>query len=637
MRIACTRICVLPAMLAAIAFAAPVSAELSYKITGVGDKLESNIIAFVDTVQLGGEVRLSERDYDSVVAKAVANTRRALRPFGYYAPVISGRIARDQARGHVLVLDVNPGPPIVVSSLDLNVVGEGSSLEEVRIWRTQWPLNVGKILDQTLWEQNKQEILESIEAIGFLAAKFSAHTLNINLDKNTADLVLLLDTGPQFYMGAIDYGEHVLKPGILEYVARFSKGAIYTSRRMDHFRGDLWKTGYFTDIEVEEVIRPDATPPTVDLLVRTKTETRNSYQGALGVGTDTGVRLQADWSRHPMSASGDRLDVGIGWQELNDEYGIRAVYRKPRRARAREFWTTDLTIKFENVDLDFKIDDEDENFITVANGDIAEQNLKFGRLKIKNFKSGDQQLFTTPFVQYLNSNRSYQPVETEPPGTNPLLSPEFDQQFNRVDQAISLGIDADLVLISGKGFDTRGHRERASVFTSLKEFGSEISFTQLYFSTRRSYVASDRWKFLLRAEVGYTDAEVNGFTIDTESGALELSVTRLPNFYRFKAGGSQSVRGYAFEQLSNNNVGSNNVITASAEVEMRFLPTWSAALFVDIGNAFNDWSNPELKTGVGVGVRWYSIAGPIRVDVAQALDFTDKPWRVHFTIGTPLL
>jgi outer membrane translocation and assembly module TamA len=38
-----------------------------------------------------------------------------------------------------------------------------------------------------------------------------------------------------------------------------------------------------------------------------------------------------------------------------------------------------------------------------------------------------------------------------------------------------------------------------------------------------------------------------------------------------------------------------------------------------------------------VGIRWYSIAGPIRIDVAQARDFTDKPWRLHFTIGVPLL
>ena len=79
------------------------------------------------------------------------------------------------------------------------------------------------------------------------------------------------------------------------------------------------------------------------------------------------------------------------------------------------------------------------------------------------------------------------------------------------------------------------------------------------------------------------------------------------------------------------------MVSASAEVEMKFLDNWSAALFFDIGNAFNDWSNPALKKGAGIGLRWYSIAGPIRVDLAQGMDLTGKPWRVHFTIGTPLL
>ena len=98
-----------------------------------------------------------------------------------------------------------------------------------------------------------------------------------------------------------------------------------------------------------------------------------------------------------------------------------------------------------------------------------------------------------------------------------------------------------------------------------------------------------------------------------------------------------SVRGYGFEQLSNNDIGSNHVITGSAEVEYRFLNAWSAALFADIGNAFNDWSEPDLKRGVGIGVRWYSIAGEVRVDYARALDFNGDPWRLHITIGTPLL
>ena len=97
------------------------------------------------------------------------------------------------------------------------------------------------------------------------------------------------------------------------------------------------------------------------------------------------------------------------------------------------------------------------------------------------------------------------------------------------------------------------------------------------------------------------------------------------------------MRGYGFEQLSNNDVGSNNIITASAETEYRVLKSWSVAAFADIGNAFNDWQDPDLKRGVGVGIRWYSIIGEVRVDFAQALDFDGRPWRLHVTIGTPLL
>ena len=125
----------------------------------------------------------------------------------------------------------------------------------------------------------------------------------------------------------------------------------------------------------------------------------------------------------------------------------------------------------------------------------------------------------------------------------------------------------------------------------------------------------------MRGEVGYTEADVDEFVLDVLGEPLELSFTTLPNYYRFKAGGSMSVRGYGFEQLSNNDIGSNHIITASAETEYRFLENWSGAAFFDIGNAFNDWNDPDLKRGAGIGIRWYSIAGEIRVDVAQAIDF----------------
>ena len=147
----------------------------------------------------------------------------------------------------------------------------------------------------------------------------------------------------------------------------------------------------------------------------------------------------------------------------------------------------------------------------------------------------------------------------------------------------------------------------------------------------------ERWKLLLRGEVGYSDALVSESDLEVEDQLINLSVTDLPNLYRFKAGGSTSVRGYGFERLSNNGIGSNNIVTASAELEMLIRPNWSIAAFVDVGNAFNDWGEMDLKKGMGAGVRWYTIAGAVRVDIAKALDLPDEPWRIHFTIGTNLL
>ena len=73
------------------------------------------------------------------------------------------------------------------------------------------------------------------------------------------------------------------------------------------------------------------------------------------------------------------------------------------------------------------------------------------------------------------------------------------------------------------------------------------------------------------------------------------------------------------------------------KLEMKVRENWSLAAFYDVGNAFNDWDEMELKQGVGLGIRWYTIAGAMRLDYAKALDLDGEPWRIHFTIGTSLL
>ena len=621
-----------------LAAASSALADVEYVVIGLDDTLSANVISHVDTVQFGPRVRLRPRDHQKVIDKATADARAALRPYGYYSPVISARILERDEQSAVVELTIDAGPPVRIASVEVGVTGPGAKDRSISSWRRAWPLDEGAVLDQTVWDNEKQNAIETAKSRGYLAAEFTEHRLALDLEQNTASLELLLDTGPRYVMGDVTYSGHELMPGILEYIPRFEKGDPYTARLVSRLRTDLWKTGYFDDVTVLETDRPELDPPTVDFDVRVATKTRNHYTGALGWGDDTGIRLQANYSRHPMSARGDRLDVGIGYQELDDQFTLRSRYRKPRVGRARQWWDAEFTLRFENQDLEVKRDEEDEDFITLANGDLYERHLRFGRLKLKNLKGGEAQRFTTPFVQFLNSDQRFDLVDTTPDDpTTRSGNPPLEGRLRTIENAFSVGLDYEVVDVQGRSFETFGRRDRAWIFHSDKAFGSTVEFTQLYLGTRRSYVLGDRLKFHLRGEVGYTDADVDEFVLDIDGQPLNLSFTTLPNFYRFKAGGSMSVRGYGFERLSNNDIGSNHIITASAEAEYRFLNSWSGAVFADIGNAFNDWNEPDLKRGIGIGIRWYSFAGEIRIDVARAIDFEGKPLRYHLTIGTPLL
>ncbi|MEG3193687.1 BamA/TamA family outer membrane protein, partial [Lysobacter sp. D1-1-M9] len=77
-----------------------------------------------------------------------------------------------------------------------------------------------------------------------------------------------------------------------------------------------------------------------------------------------------------------------------------------------------------------------------------------------------------------------------------------------------------------------------------------------------------------------------------------------------------------------------NVATASVEYEHYFNDSWGAALFVDSGSAFND--SPDWRTGVGIGARWLSPVGPVRVDVAHGLDDPDSSFELYLSIGADL-
>ena len=598
--------------------------ELNVVIQGVQEPILGNVRALVEPFRLTGAGRLSRRRLEAFRVRAEDNARLALRPYGYYRPVVNAQVVPAGERAWRLELAIDPGPPITIAESAVDVTGPGAQLDELRAWRRDWPLRPGAVLVQPTWDEQKQKALDIAADRGYLLASFPRKRMAIDLERNEARLDLQLDTGERAVMGEVTFRQDVVRPSILQPVPRFEPGDPYDAWLMERFRIDLWRTGYFRNIEVVEQRDLDASPPRVDLDVRLEPRPPNTWQGTVGIGSDTGVRGQLGWNRHLISERGDSLRVNTGWQAHNNQFIVQGGYRVPRETRSKQAWIAEAMLRRETQDFLIRDSIEDETLYDLGSNDYDDYSFRVGRERVYDWQRGYRQLFETMYAQYL-----YERVDFRP-------APDVKVR-GQGSSSVVLGIEYDMPYSTGQGFDIEGYHHRAWAFASNESWGSDRDFAQLYASTNWNFRAGERWKFLFRAEAGYSKADVREIEVLIEDRPVLLSVTSLPNLFRFKAGGSTSVRGYGYERLSNNNIGSNHIATLSAETEYRVLQNWSVAAFMDAGNAFNDWSNVSLKKGYGFGVRWYTIAGAMRFDVARAMDLPGDPWRIHFTIGTSLL
>jgi translocation and assembly module TamA len=171
----------------------------------------------------------------------------------------------------------------------------------------------------------------------------------------------------------------------------------------------------------------------------------------------------------------------------------------------------------------------------------------------------------------------------------------------------------------------RGSRLRFLLRAASDDLLSNTSFMQLVVRGKWIWPLPGRSRLLLDTQAGQTWFD---------------KFEDLPPSVRFFAGGDNSVRGYGFETLGPRNelgevIGGSRLFTTSVEIEKQLKPAWSIALFADTGNAFNS-SDPDLHSSIGIGARWQSPLGPVRIDIAEPLDGPDRSAQLHITLGPDL-
>ena len=215
--------------------------ELTIEIDGIKDPLLSNVRARVDPLQVSGGVRLSPRRLERITEQAERQALLALRPFGYYGAGAVTSMTSTAADSWLLRLVIDPGPPLTVSDVAVEVTGTGASLPELQKWKAEWPLTTGRVVDQTVWETQKQRALDLAEMHGYLAARFAEQTIAVDLERNVASLRLVLECGEQAVMGTINFEQDAVREGILELLPRFREGQAYDAWLLEKFRLALGK------------------------------------------------------------------------------------------------------------------------------------------------------------------------------------------------------------------------------------------------------------------------------------------------------------------------------------------------------------------------------------------------------------
>lgn len=601
---------------------------LEYRITGAPEAVEKNIRATVDLLRVEADTprwRLQE-----MARYAPEQIMKAMEPFGFYRAQVNIQQQLNDDNELSYLIEITTGEAVTVRQLMLNGQHPSGQLPEVfQQWLDEWPLTSGSVLDQQRYEQAKTQLEQRAEQQGYFQFQWQQHEIVISEDRQHADIRLQFQTGRKAVFGTTSIEQERFTNKLLNRFIDIQAGERYNSERLDRLRSDLSTSGYFDSVVVVEKVDRSQDPAVVNLEIQLQTRPPNTYSTKLGFGTDTGPRLQLGWDRHHVSRRGDRLNLAFGAQQQNSEFALRANYELPRGNDPDEFWFVRGFAQDENIDFRLAADGTDSSIFPDFNANQRQIRMDTGLLTDIGRDSGwplQQRLFVT----YLfNSFELVDSNNVLPAGLNPNNS--------RDQYVTALGASWDLRRINGSGFATEGTRAQLRLNGALEQAVSDISFAQLYLGVRHSRLLGDRHKVLVRGEIGYTEAETDEFRIPVNDDILELSITQLPEPFRFQAGGDRSVRGYGFESLSNNRIGSNHLLSFSAEYEYRLSEDWAVAGFYDVGNAFNRFSDIRLRHGVGLGLRWYSLVGPVRLDFARGLDEPSDGLRLHITIGSPLL
>lgn len=535
-----------------------------------------------------GLADITEGEIRRLMAATPQQVRSLLETEGYFSPEVE--VTRQPGSPPRLRVAVQPGPRTTVQRLTIEVqgaaqeaaeAGDADALALLKSLHDDWRLPLGRPFRQSDWNSAKGGLLARLGAEGYPRASWSGTAAEIDAPRQSARLFVVADSGPLHRFGPIQVrGLELYREEAVTNLRTFNPGDPYREKLLLDYQERLQRSGLFSSAAVTLNTRAD-TPEATPVRVRVRERPLRELTLALGVADTTGPRVSAEHTH--------RRVFGLNWVARS-----KIELGRTRNALEAELLSHPKPRQYRNLFAVGFADFKDPN-----SADTTEWRVRLGR------QQEGEHLKRLYYAEYTGST-----LET-PLGksTAQAVLGNYQWSWHQLDSVILPTRGVSVATQAGAGL-TRSNTKGSGPFGRLH---GRLNW----------YRPLGGWYASARAEAGQ---------VITQPGV------GVPESLLFRAGGDDSVRGYAYRSIgptvAGTVVGGKMVTTASAEIarplSARLPALWGAA-FVDAGDAMDQWSEIDLKIGYGLGLRYRSPVGPLKLDVAYGQQ--EKRLRLHLSIG----
>ena len=539
---------------------------------------------------------ITPSELDRLQAAAPAQAKALLETEGYFnAEVNVERLAADASSATaspLLRLTVVPGPrvqvgavsfvfegPLQAAATNNDKSGDAKTLTDKT--RNLWALPSGQAFRQSAWTSAKAASIALLRAEGYPAATWRSTAARIDVATQTAQLELVADSGPLFILGELRIeGLQRFDAQSVQRLSTFFAGEPYSEKRLLDFQERLQKSGLFEGSSVELDTDP-ATAANAPVVVRVRE--LNLQQATLGAGfsANTGARATLEHIHRKV--------FGTRWIAKN-KFALGPDIQS---------WSGEFT--------SHPLDGRYRNLLSGSAERLRSTEELRTSWSVRAGRTQDTPRIERLYFAELQTSRLSNPLGNT---QSSALSANYHWIWRDVDNVLlpTRGLTANL---------------QAALGRSYSNSAPSGPFGRAYARVTWYQPLGSQWYGSLRGEAGHVQAA---------SGVV------LPDTLLFRAGGDESVRGYGYRSLGPkvNSVlfSGKMLLSGSAEIarpiSARYPAFWWAA-FVDAGDAADRWSDLNLAMGYGVGLRWRSPVGPLRLDVAYGEQV--RAARLHLSVG----